>query len=553
MAEPDPFTIYEARSIITMDPGFPRASAIAVRSGRVLAVGDSDTIQANWGKATVNREYADAIITPGFVEAHSHVLEGGVWAFPYIGFFDRRSPDGTVVAGCTTIEAALDRLREASAKLPNPETPLVAWGFDPIYLPTERLIARHLDLVSETRQIFVFHASGHLATVNTALMVAEGFVDGSSTPGVPTGPDGKPNGELQEPAAMALARTAAVMLRDAVASAEAIERLGQAARVAGLTTVTELGAVRIDHASQLETWMRVTDEESFPVRAVPFFNPGAVSGEADAIAEMVMGMSSAGTDKLLLGRVKMILDGSIQGFTARLNRPGYLGDRPNGLWLMAPERFAELLRAMHKRRITVHVHCNGDEAVDLFLDVFEAILWDDPWLDHRHTVQHCQLTTPSQYRRMAKLGLCANIFSNHIFYWGDQHRDITVGADRAARMDACATAGRLGINYAIHSDASVTPLGHLHTMWCAVNRLTASGQVLGPDERISVGDAMKATTINAAYQLQLDDLIGSLEAGKFADMTVLGEDPFEVDPVKLKDIEVIDTVLGGRSTALLSG
>ncbi|MEZ5340281.1 MAG: amidohydrolase [Acidimicrobiales bacterium] len=542
-------TIVEARSVITMDPGLPRATAVAVRGGRILAVGDSDKIQQDWGPATVNRDYADAIITPGFVEAHSHVLDGAVWAMPYIGYFDRRSPDGTIIPGCTTIDAVIERLQAEEALLGDPAKPLMAWGLDPIYMPGERLVASHLDRVSTTRQVFVFHASGHLATVNTALMVAEGFADGTSTPGVPLGPDGKPNGELQEPAAIGLARTAAIMLRDIIGSPEALERFGQSARVAGITTITELGAVAIDRAQQLETWMRVTDDESFPARTVPFYNPGSNGAEPDAIADMVLGIGSAGSDKLLLGRVKMVLDGSIQGFTARLNQPGYLGDRPNGLWLIAPERFAALFRAFHSRRITVHVHCNGDEAVDLFLDTVEAILWDDPWADHRHTVQHCQLTTPSQYRRMAKLGVNANIFSNHIFYWGDQHRDITVGFDRASKMDACATAGRLGVSYSIHSDASVTPLGHLHTMWCAVNRLTASGTVLGPDERISVADAMAATTINAAYQLQLDDLIGSLEAGKFADMTVLAEDPFEVDPVRLKDIAVLDTILSGVPTS----
>ena len=541
-------TIFEARSVITMDPGFPRATAIAVRSGRILAVGESERLLADWGDATINRDYADAIITPGFVEAHAHVLDGAVWAMPYVGFFDRRSPDGTVVPGCKPLEEVIPRLKEEESKIVDPERPFLAWGLDPIYLPSERLNATHLDQVSSTRQVFVFHASGHLATVNTALMVAEGFAEGSTTPGVPLGPDGKPNGELQEPAAISLARTAAIMLRDIIASPEALERYGQSARVAGITTMTELGATSLDRAEQLETWMRITDDESFPARTVPFYNPGSSSGEPETIADMVLRLGSGGTDKLMLGRVKMILDGSIQGFTARLNQPGYLGDRPNGLWLMTPERFAALFRAFHSRRITVHVHCNGDEAVDLFLDTIEAILWDDPWADHRHTVQHSQLTTPAQYRRMAKLGVCANIFSNHIFYWGDQHRDLTVGFDRASKMDACATAGKMGVSYSIHSDASITPLGHLHTMWCAVNRLTATGEVLGPDERISVQDAMEATTINAAYQLQLDDVIGSLEAGKFADMTVLAEDPFEVDPVRLKDIEVLDTILAGVPT-----
>jgi predicted amidohydrolase YtcJ len=146
---------------------------------------------------------------------------------------------------------------------------------------------------------------------------------------------------------------------------------------------------------------------------------------------------------------------------------------------------------------------------------------------------------------MKALGMCANIFSNHIFYWGDQHRDFTVGPERARGMDACASALREGVPFTIHSDAPVTPLGHLHTMWCAVNRRTATGEKLGDTENLSVEDALHAITLGAAYQIKMDHDVGSLEVGKRADMAVLHEDPLEVDPMRLKDIRVWGTVLGG--------
>ena len=153
--------------------------------------------------------------------------------------------------------------------------------------------------------------------------------------------------------------------------------------------------------------------------------------------------------------------------------------------------------------------------------------------------------TPAQMRKARNLGMSANFFVNHVYFWGDQHRDITVGPDRAHGMNACGTAERLGLQFSFHTDAPVTPPGHLHTMWCAVNRLTASGRVLGENERISVDSAFHAATIDAAYQLHLDHLVGSLEVGKFADMTVLEADPYEVDPGALRDIAVWGTVLGG--------
>jgi len=160
-------------------------------------------------------------------------------------------------------------------------------------------------------------------------------------------------------------------------------------------------------------------------------------------------------------------------------------------------------------------------------------------------VQHCQLTTPAQYARMAALGMHANIFSNHIFHWGDAHIAFTVGPERAARMDACATAHRLGVPFTFHSDSPVTPLGHLHVMWCAVNRLTSSGVLLGPNERIPADLALEAATLGAARQLKLDHEMGSIQAGKLADLAVLEDDPLTVAPESIRDIGVWGTVLDG--------
>ncbi|MGH1490589.1 MAG: amidohydrolase family protein, partial [Acidimicrobiales bacterium] len=130
-------------------------------------------------------------------------------------------------------------------------------------------------------------------------------------------------------------------------------------------------------------------------------------------------------------------------------------------------------------------------------------------------------------------------------YWGDQHRDFTVGPERARGMDACATAMREGVSFSIHSDAPVTPLGHLHTAWCAVNRVTASGEVLGEEERIPAYDALHAITLGAAHQIKMDHEVGSIEAGKQADFAILDDDPLAVDPMLIKDIGVWGTVLGG--------
>jgi predicted amidohydrolase YtcJ len=197
----------------------------------------------------------------------------------------------------------------------------------------------------------------------------------------------------------------------------------------------------------------------------------------------------------------------------------------------------------------VHVHCNGDAVIDAMIDAVDHALREHSWLDHRHTVQHCQLTSAAQFRRMAKLGICGNLFANHLWYWGDQHYESTVGPERAHRMESCATALRTGVSFSLHTDAGVTPIGQLHSMWCAVNRVTPSGRVLGEHERISAHAALSAVTIDAAYQMHLDHQLGTIEVGKRADFTVLEEDPLEVEPIAIKDIGVWGTVVNGEPHA----
>jgi predicted amidohydrolase YtcJ len=262
--------------------------------------------------------------------------------------------------------------------------------------------------------------------------------------------------------------------------------------------------------------------------------------------EWVRSLVPRSHDKLRYGLVKLVLDGSIQGFTARLEWPGYYNGHENGLWYIDPGQLPSIVGAYHEAGLQVHIHTNGDQATAAAIDAIETVLRRAPSADARFTLQHCQMAHDAHFRRMARLGICANLFSNHIHYWGDQHHALTMGPERAERMDAAATAKRLGVAFSIHSDAPVTHLAPLFTAWCAVNRVTESGRVLGAAERLSVADALHAVTLGAAYTLKLDREIGSLETGKRADMTILEDDPLTVDPASLKDVGVWGTVVGGR-------
>ncbi len=536
-------TVYRARKIITMNPGRPEATHVAVRDGKILGVGTFSEV-GNWNGSTVDNSFADMILMPGFVEGHAHAMEGMLWRYVYCGFFDRTDPYGHTWKGLKTVEAVLGRLKQAEARIASPETPLSAFQFDPIYM-NESTFSRHdLDLVSAVRPIGVLHASGHILYVNSRTLELAGLLrQGIDHPGIELGRDGLPIGVLKGPEVYMPVGVHAGFSRSITDSDE--NGLRDFARLcvrSGTTTVTDLAAQLEDPAVRM--MLRVTADPEFSVRVVPF--KLSMGHSPEDLINRTMALRELATDMLRLGHVKIIADGSIQGFSARLRWPGYFNGSQNGLWYIAPEQMAEIYRRSLEAGILVHTHTNGDEATQLALDMLDPALFERPRRDHRFTLQHCQLADASQFRRMKALGVCVNLFANHHFYWGDEHRRLTVGPERAARMNACRTALDNGVPMAIHSDAPVTPLGPLFTAWCAVNRLTSSGYVQGEHERITVAEALHAITLGAAYTLHLDDEIGSIEVGKRADFAVLTEDPTEVDTVALKDVPVWGTVQGGR-------
>ncbi len=548
-----PVTIHTARLVRTMDPARPTAEAVAVVDDRIRAVGSLAEL-SSLPNATVDETFADDVLFPGFVEAHTHPFGGALWDHPQLGYYDSTDPEGRRWPGLTTLDAVVARLQQADREMPAGE-PLFAWGLDPIFYPGERLDRRHLDQVSRTRPIAVLHRSAHLMTVNSAVLVADSITRDTTVEGVVKDASGEPTGELQEPAAMGLVNAVPALFARMMGGFDVAgwRNFANDARNHGTTTVTDLGNARILDPAYLADFRAAVDAPESAVRISAFLMgaglPGGVEG-AEQHATTIRSLRGTTGDRLHVGHVKLILDGSIQGFTARLQAPGYLPDDRRGIWVTAPEQFREVFAVYHAAGLTVHVHCNGDEATELFLDTVEEALAAHPRWDHRHTVTHSQLSTPAQYRRMAALGMSANIFSNHLWYWGDQHHDLILGADRANRMNAAGSALAAGVPIALHCDSPVTPIDPLATASYAAERRTPSGRILGAEERITVPQALHAVTLGAAWTLKMDHLVGSIEAGKYADFAVLDADPYTADPAALREITVRGSVLGGQAHLL---
>ena len=536
-------TIYSARKILTMNPRRPEATHVAVRGGRVLGTGALEDL-AGWGTHELDDRFADKVIVPGFVEGHCHSWEGGAWEDTYLGFFERTAPDGVVHRGLKGIDEVVERFRAAESAITEPDKAAMGWGFDPIFFGGRRMAAADLDRVSSTRPVMVMHQSGHIVNVNSEVLRRAEITRDTNVQGLVRDANGDPTGELQGPALQSIAYRAAGKRRFLdMGGRAALWRFAYSAMRDGVTTATDLANELLE--GTVASQVAETTNERFPLRIVPALF--ANTRPAEEGVEWVKSLITRSHERLRYGLVKLVADGSIQGFTARMKWPGYYNGHENGLWYIEPrEELPRVLGAYHRAGLQVHVHTNGDEATEAAIDAIEAVLREHPAPDARFTLQHCQMAHDAHFRRMARLGICANLFANHLYYWGDHHRALTMGPERAERMDATGTAKRLGVPFAIHSDAPVTHLAPLFTAWCAVNRLTASGRVLGASERLTVRDALHAITLGAAYTLKLDTEIGSIETGKRADFAILEEDPLAVEPAALKDLPVWGTVVGGR-------
>ena len=541
-------TTIEAQRIITLDPSCPEATMVAVEDGKVLHVGSVDEVTEllDGRQVETAHRFPSSVVTPGFVEAHGHLLaDGSLSRLTWLGFDDRPLPDGSVAPGCRSVADVLARLRGRLEVDQDRSLPLVGWGYDPVFHDLAPLDRHQLDQVSDVQPIVVMNASLHILYANSSMLRRQGIDRRRIEPGVIVDGDGEPTGEFHE-TAMALVDPQRRLFGSAIP--EALGVGATLAQRAGCTTVSELALPFFPPL--IDLYGSVVEDPTFPVRVVysPLIEAAPEGGATEGLLAELDRRRAASSDRFSLGPLKWIADGSIQGFTAKLGWPGYCGGTDHGTLLLDADQLYAGIEPFHRAGYQAAIHTNGELATSAALDALEHLLAESPRLDHRHRLEHCQMASVAQWRRMAALGVGANLFANHLFYWGDVHRSLTMGPDKARRLDAAKTALDAGVSISIHSDHPVTPLAPLFTMWCAVNRVTRSGHVLGPHDRLSALEALDAVTLGAAWLMRRDHLIGSIEVGKLADLTVLSLDPLHVDPGSLRSIEVEATFLGGALT-----
>ncbi len=530
-----PATVYFGGPILTMAGAEPQyAEALAVRDGRILAVGRRAEVDRAAGGGAQHTDLAGATLLPGFIDAHGHVSSVGQAA----GLAALSSPPVGQVRSIHDLQQALTDFL-AGAALPA-DAPLVGTGYDDSQLAEHRHPTRaDLDAVTADRPVLIVHASGHLAVVNTAMLKRLGI--GPDTPDPPGGAirreaDGKtPNGVLEE---AALARVfSAILPRDLDAAVRSLVA-GEAVYAAHGITTAQDGRVTP------QAWPGLAEAARRGVLKLD--TVVLIAFDQDLPQPIRDRIGKPYADRLRIAGVKFVLDGSPQGRTAWLHDPVPVppegkGADYHGYPVMDPADFRRRLADAKANGWQVFAHVNGDEASQSLIDGVRAV-----GLEGRRTIAiHAQVVRPEQLVAFRELDIQPSFFASHTWFWGDWHRDVSLGPKRADFISPQASAWAAGLTPTAHNDSPVVPPDILRLVWSSVNRRTQSGDILGPLERISPYRALRQVTANAAWQIHEEAEKGTLEPGKRADLVVLDANPLTVDPASLSSIKVKATLKDG--------
>lgn len=531
-------TIYINGEIITVNDAQLTAEAVAVKDGKILAVGSTAEVMEYQEEATRIIDLNGKIMVPGFIDAHSHILNYAIM----LAVANLSPPPD---AGVKTIEDIVATLHN---QIDTPTTKQLGWvlgnGYDDSLLPGNQHPTRYdLDRVSTDLPVLALHASGHLGVVNSKALEILNFTAETQDPKdgvIRREDDGKtPNGILEETAiwiATGKVGTATeeqlLLLMDYGCKAYAKQGFttaqeGRANQVVfdALRYVASQGKLTID-VNVYKDYQAVepTNKMSYPVGVY--------------------------YDRLRLAGVKMNFDGSPQGKTAWLTEPyfkvpegkdedykGYPGINEKDALERVDTAFANNLQVI--------THCNGDAAADLYIKAVRVATEKYGKSDRRPVMIHCQILREDQLDAMQELGIFPSMFPAHTYYWGDYHRDSVLGPERANRISPTKSALNRGMMFSSHHDAPVIKPDSMRVLWCTVNRLTRTDQVLGEDQQVSPLDALKSITLWAAYQHFEEDTKGSIEPGKLADFVILSANPLSVEPREILKIEVLETIKEG--------
>ncbi len=534
--------IFTGGPVLTMNDAQPRAGAVAVADGRIVAVGTPEEIQAYRGEGTEVTDLAGRALIPGFFDAHGHVMAGGVQALTA----NLLAPPDGEVTDIASLQQVLRDWAEKNRATVETVGLIMGFGYDNSQLAELRHPTRaELDAVSTEYPVFLIHQSGHIGATNAKALEMLGITAASKNPSgglIVKDETGEPTGILEENAFFsALPALFAGVNKDGLKSI----------LVAGADLWARYGYTTAQEGRSLPTSVAVLAEIAaqggFKIDVITHVD--TLTGRDFAKANV----SRDYVDRFRVGGAKLTIDGSPQGFTALRDRPYFapVGDYPSAYRGYASVEQAQVDDAVawaYANDVQLLVHANGESAQDMLIAAIDAAgktYGHDA--DRRTTLIHGQFAREDQVDAYKRLGVIPSFFPMHTFYWGDWHRDHTVGPALADNISPTGWAVKRGMIFTSHHDAPVAFPDSMRVLDATVTRRSRSGDIIGPDQRVDVITALKAMTLWPAYQYFEEDEKGSIEVGKLADLVILSDDPTAVDPETLDQLTITETIKEGTT------
>ena len=545
-----PVTIFVARKIVTMERSNPTATAVAVEGDRIVAAGSLGDVTAALGARPyrIDQTFADKVVLPGLIDQHLHPILGALTlAVQVIAPEDWVLPGKSYKAAMTP-EDYRARLKAAVHGSQDPNEWFFTWGYHGLWHGA--LSRADLNALSATRPIAVWQRSCHEFYLNDAAIAALGVTeDATRGKGAWSEQVDFANGHFWEGGLNFIIGPMMNVLATPERLGFGLKQMVAYLHANGVTAYNEPGALYTPDMWTL--YEQILGAPGTPMYATFLADGRGILDRVGldkglAAVEQQIAVAPAGPGKKLMffpGQIKLFADGAIISQLMQM-QDAYL-DGHKGEWIIPPDELEKRMRLFWNAGYQIHVHVNGDLGLEVLLDIVEKLMAENPRADHRTVIVHFANSTEEQVSRIARLGAIVSANPYYPVGFADKYGEVGLGPRRADVMVRAASVRKHDIPLSYHSDLPMGPAAPLALASFGVNRVTPSGRVAGPDQRISVDDALRAVTIEAAYSWRQEDRIGSIAPGKTANFTVLDEDPYAVDPTKLAEVPVWGTVFEG--------
>ena len=538
--------IYEAREILTLDQDYPMATAVAIKKDRIIDVGDVKELRKKFPRAQLDTRFSEDVMVPGLIEHHVHPFLAAITMESNVIAIEDWDLPGNQTKGVRDRETYLQRLKAEEQALLESDKPLVTWGFHHYF--HGELSRQDLDKISMTRPILVIHRSFHEFILNSSALaffgITQELVNNFDEEAKEYASFEK--GHFSEQGMVSILPYLMKYLAAPDRLIKGLQTTEKYLHNNGVTLVANPGAYSLKPVQDAKNFVFGDEETPFRSFYIPSGLLLAEQYPAEELVEKSKEFLSWGKGKVeyLPLQIKLFTDGAMYSQNMVM-RDGYL-DGHQGAWLMQEEIYREAFQRFWDAGYQIHVHQNGDAGLDRLLDVLEDNLQRNPRDDHRTVIVHFGYSNFDQVERIKRLGAIVSANPYYVNALSDLYSREGVGAARSKDMVRLGDVHRAGIPISLHSDMPMAPASPLLLMHAAVNRINFANKVAGPNQRINPETALRAVTYNAAYVLGMEHDYGTISSGKYANFTLLSDNPLTIDPLKIKDIEIRSTMVEGQ-------